>query len=98
MFIVTYGTTRGQSLHPQREGKRAGLAIVDTVRQIAARGEDGRELDEFRREINGADAAAAHRSEIAGRAAYAAAEIEDVHAGVKATRAACSSVARISRP
>jgi hypothetical protein len=49
------------------EGERAGLAKVDTVCETAARGEDARELDEFRREINSADAAATHRSEIAGR-------------------------------
>ena len=51
------------------ESKRAGLAVVDTVCEPAARGEDARELNEFRREINGADAAAAHRGQIAGRAA-----------------------------
>jgi hypothetical protein len=34
------------------EGERAGLAIVDTISKTAARGEDARELDEFRREIN----------------------------------------------
>jgi hypothetical protein len=85
MFIVTLWHHAWSKLASSKEGKRAGLAIVDTVRQTAARGEDARELDEFRREINGADAAAAHRSEIAGRTAYAPAEIEDVHAGVKAS-------------
>jgi hypothetical protein len=44
------------------QSKRAGLAVVDTVCETAARGEDARELDEFRRKINGADAAATHRS------------------------------------
>ena len=51
------------------EGERAGLAVVDAVCETAASGEDARELDELRREIYGADAAAAQRGQIARRTA-----------------------------
>jgi hypothetical protein len=66
---------------PEGQGKRAGLTVVDTVCETAARREDACELDEFRREIDCTDAAAAYRGQIAGRTAEAAAEIEDLHAG-----------------
>ena len=69
---------------PEGQGERAGLTVVDAICETAARGEDARELDEFRREIDCTDAAAAYRGQIAGRTAEAATEIEDLHAGANA--------------
>ena len=61
-------------------GERICLVKFDPLRQTAS-GQSGCRFDEVGRQVDSRHPATAFRREITGRAAEAATEIEDVHAG-----------------